>query len=64
MARYNYAVFDRPTEQAPFEAFDGGLHAGDRAPSFPLEELSDGAQAQAADLWRGTVALLEFGSFT
>jgi len=42
----------------------GPLHAGMRAPSFPLENLADGETVQMQELWRDGLALIEFGSFT
>jgi hypothetical protein len=62
---YNYAVFDLDREQPVIDAMaHGPLHAGMRAPSFPLENLADGETVQMQDLWRDGLALIEFGSFT
>lgn len=64
---YNYPDFAehiRDGGEAGFEAFTARLHAGERAPSFPLTRLDDGATVQLADLWRRTPTVLEFGSFT
>ena len=64
MSDYNYSVFDMAKEQQPFQEFANGLHAGDRAPDFPLEELETGATVTLSSLWNGGLAVIEFGSFT
>ncbi len=38
--------------------------ATSRAPSFPLEDLETGGTIQMKELWKGGIALIEFGSFT
>lgn len=61
---YNYRVFDLEREQAPFQQFANGLHAGQRAPSFELEDLDDGSKVQLDQLWSDRLLVVEFGSFT
>lgn len=61
---YNYAVFSMANEEPHFEAFTGGLHVGQRAPTFPLEDLDSGQTVAMSDLWSQGLAVLEFGSFT
>jgi hypothetical protein len=64
---YNYADFAEHVASgglAGFEGFADRLHAGAKAPSFPLTRLDDGATVELADLWRRRPVVLEFGSFT
>lgn len=65
--RYNYADFAEHIAGGAMGGFDGFCdwrHAGEKAPSFPLTRLDDGATVELADLWRRTPTVLEFGSFT
>lgn len=64
MDDYNYAVFDMAKEEPVFGEFGKSLHAGERAPSFALEDLATGEQVELRSLWSSGVAILEFGSFT
>ena len=64
MSDYNYAVFDMAKEQQPFLDFSNRLHAGERAPDFPLEDLETGAEVTLSSLWNRGLAVIEFGSFT
>ena len=64
MSEYNYATFDMAREEPPFVAFGNRLHAGERAPSFVLEDLDTGDAVEMASLWASGLAVLEFGSFT
>jgi hypothetical protein len=62
---YNYAVFDIKAEANKFTEFqDGPLHAGLRAPDFPVEDLATGATVRMNELWERGFAVIEFGSFT
>lgn len=47
-----------------FGAFANRLHAGAKAPSFPLTRLDDAATVELAELWRRDTVVAEFGSFT
>lgn len=49
---------------AGFDRFADRMHAGSRAPSFPLTRLDDGTTTELDQLWRRTPTVLEFGSFT
>ena len=64
MSDYNYATFDIAREEPSFAAFGSRLHAGDPAPSFPLEDLNTGEAVEMTGLWARGPAVLEFGSFT
>jgi hypothetical protein len=60
---YNYSEF----VANPQEFSDFALHAPKvtmRAPSFLLEDVATGSMVQMSELWRGSVAVVEFGSFT
>ena len=61
---YNYASFDMPRENAPFEAFRKSLHVGERAPKFDLEEAGTGKRVSLDALCEGGATILEFGSLT
>ncbi len=64
---YNYADFAEHVGRGAlsgFDTFGGRLHAGQRAPSFPLTRLDDATTVELADLWRRTPTVIEFGSFT
>lgn len=64
---YNYADFAEHVASGAlsgFEEFADRLHAGSRAPSFPLTRLDDGTEVELRDLWRRDPAIVEFGSFT
>ncbi len=64
---YNYTDFAEHMAhdgQAGFERFADGLHAGSKAPSFPLTRLDEGTTTELDQLWRRTPTVLEFGSFT
>jgi hypothetical protein len=62
---YNYADFVLRREQPGIDGFaDVPLHAGGRAPDFPLEDLESGEMVAMKQLWRDGLALVEFGSFT
>ncbi len=64
---YNYADFAEYIGGAAmggFDEFSARLHAGEKAPSFPLTRLDDGVTVELADLWRRTPVVVEFGSFT
>lgn len=62
--QYNYADFDIDREQPPFLAFRQHLPAGERATSYPLEDLATGETVELKKLWASGPAVLEFGSFT
>lgn len=65
--RYNYADFAQHVAGGGlevFERFAERLHAGSRAPAFPLTRLDDGATVEMSELWGRKPAVLEFGSFT
>lgn len=64
MTDYNYVDFDMEREQPPFMAFPNHLHAGDKAPDFPLEDLDSGSTVQMKELWAKGPVVIEFGSFT
>jgi hypothetical protein len=64
MDEYNYSVFDLAREELAFAAFRAGLHVGERAPSFALEDLESGDPVSMKTLWRQGPAVMEFGSFT
>lgn len=64
MSDYNYETFDLTLEEPAFEAFRQLLHVGERAPSFPLEDLRTGETVEMSSLWKGRTAVIEFGSFT
>ncbi len=64
MSFYNYATFDLSREEAPFARFADGLHAGEPAPEFSLEDLGSGRMVPMGELWASGPAVLEFGSFT
>ncbi|MDE2581150.1 MAG: hypothetical protein KGL52_05915 [Rhodospirillales bacterium] len=62
---YNYATFDMAREMPKFAAFpDHPLHVGTVAPDFPLEDLATAQPLRMKDLWRGGLAVIEFGSYT
>ncbi len=61
---YNYQVFDLTTELKPFEVFSKDLHVGEKALSFPLEDLSTGNRIDMKELWKKGPVIIEFGSFT
>ncbi len=62
---YNYAVFSLQAELGKFEEFESlSLHAGRRAPDFPVEDLETGQALQLKDLWSGGPLIVEFGSYT
>ncbi len=64
MTDYNYADFSLKREMPPFDEFRDRLHAGERAPDFPLEDLASGETVQLRNLWKKGPAIIEFGSFT
>ena len=64
MSDYNYAVFDMAKEEKPFHEFANHLHAGERAPDFPLEDHETGETINLSSLWNSGLAVIEFGSFT
>jgi len=65
LEEYNYSVFEMDREQPVIDAFaTTPLHAGTRAPSFPLEDLGTGATVDMKELWRDGLLIIEFGSFT
>jgi hypothetical protein len=64
MDEYNYGVFDMAAEEPSFSAFRDGLHAGERPPDFPLEDLDTGETVTMKSLWKQGPAVIEFGSFT
>lgn len=62
---YNYATFDLQREMGKFTEFQNHpLHAGTQALDFPLEDLATGQIAAMKELWRGGLAVIEFGSYT
>lgn len=64
---YNYGDFAEHVAGGGleiFERFADRLHAGSRAPSFPVTRLDDDTTVQLDELWRRNPAVLEFGSFT
>ncbi len=62
---YNYSVFVMDREMPVIEAFpEVPIPLGSRAPSFPLEDLDTGATVEMSELWRDSLVLIEFGSFT
>jgi hypothetical protein len=62
---YNYAVFNLQVELGKFEEFeDLPLHAGRRAPDFPVEDLETGQPVRLKDLWSVGLLVVEFGSYT
>ena len=63
-ADYNYQVFDMDTEMKPFDVFSNNLHVGEKAPSFPLEDLATGDTIEMKELWKKGPVIIEFGSFT
>lgn len=64
MSDYNYQVFDLPEEMKPFERFSDSPNAGQRVPSFEVEDLDSGATIELKSLWKTDFVILEFGSFT
>lgn len=64
MSDYNYADFVMEREVPKFQAFPGNLTAGERAPSFPLEDLGTGDTVELQALWAEGLVVVEFGSFT
>lgn len=66
-ADYNYADFAEfiaAGGMRGFGEFPNRLHAGTKAPSYPLTRLDDGATVELGELWRRGPVVLEFGSFT
>ena len=62
---YNYSVFDMDREQPIIDAFgEVTVRPGGRAPSYPLEDLENGATVEMKELWRDGLVIIEFGSFT
>jgi hypothetical protein len=60
---YNYSVFD----VSPNEFIEFAKHAPKatmRAPSFPVEDLATGQTIELSSLWKETIVVMEFGSFT
>jgi hypothetical protein len=60
---YNYSVFD----VSPNEFIEFATHAPKvtmRAPSFRLEDLATGEMMEMKNLWRESIVVMEFGSFT
>ncbi|MCZ6502237.1 MAG: hypothetical protein O6945_06970 [Gammaproteobacteria bacterium] len=64
MSDYNYPVFDLPEEMKPFELFSSAPNAGQKAPTYPLEDLDSGATIEMKELWKKDFVIVEFGSFT
>lgn len=64
MNDYNYAVFELAREEPVFETFRGRMFVGERAPSFPLEDLASGQTVALSSLWAKGPAVVEFGSLT
>lgn len=68
VAAYNYPRFDAyvdsGTEAVEFGAFPSRLHAGEPAPDFAATLLGSGAEVHLRDLWRGSMVVMEFGSYT
>ena len=64
MSDYNYTEFVMKREQPKFLAFPDNLHVGERAPSFPLQDLAGGETVEMKSLWAKTPVIIEFGSFT
>ena len=61
---YNYVHFPADMQDADFEAFRHGLHAGDRAPDGELIHAADGATVRLSDYWHRGPLVVEFGSIT
>jgi hypothetical protein len=62
---YNYAVFNLQAELGKFEEFENHpLHAGRRAPDFPVEDLETGQTMQLKELSSAGLLIVEFGSYT
>lgn len=65
---YNYERFDAYVESGAeadeFAAFPSHLHAGDSAPDATVTRLDDVAAVRLSDLWRGSMVVMEFGSYT
>jgi hypothetical protein len=62
---YNYSVFNLQAELGKFDEFENlPLHAGRRAPDFPVEDLETGKTVQLKDLWGSGLLIVEFGSYT
>jgi hypothetical protein len=63
---YNYSVFE--VSEDPFAEFiNVATHAPKvtmRAPSFPLEDLATGETIEMKNLWKDSIVVVEFGSFT
>ncbi len=64
MTDYNYDDFVMEREVPKFQAFPNHLHVGERAPSFPLEDLDSGETVHIEQLWAQGLTVIEFGSFT
>lgn len=68
LGAYNYERFDAyvesGTEAVEFGAFPGHLHAGGPAPDFAATALDSGSEVRLSDLWRGSMVVMEFGSYT
>lgn len=62
---YDYEVFNLQAELGRFDEFENlSLHAGRRAPDFPVEDLETGDTIHLKDLWSGGPLIVEFGSYT
>ncbi len=64
MSDYNYAVFDLAREEVVFDTYKRTTFAGQRAASFPVEDLASGETVEMSSLWATGPAVLEFGSLT
>ena len=64
MSDYNHAEFNLKREEPRFVAFQDFLHVGERAPSFPLEDLASGETVEMKSLWAKDPVIIECGSFT
>lgn len=62
---YNYSVFNLQAELGRFDEFENlALHAGRRAPDFPVEDLETAEIVNLKDLWGNGLLIVEFGSYT
>lgn len=62
---YNYSDFDMDREAPVIEAFaQVPIRVGTRAPSYTLEDLATGEPVEMSELWRNSLVIIEFGSFT
>ena len=64
MSDYNYANFPLDLEMPTFDAWMGGVRAGEKAPDGVLTDAASGDAVRLSDVWKRGTLVIEFGSLT